>query len=119
MRRGWLAGPVVVAAAGLARGGDGLGSRSRARATRRAPRVACRPPAQKGFAQAKILLGPLPLGAAVKAVPPAVELGQVDAGVVYKPDVRAAGAKVRGIAVPAGQNASTSSPIAVLPRAPN
>ena len=48
-----------------------------------------------------------------------VALGEVDAGVVYVTDVRAAGDKVKGIEIPADVNASTSYPIAALTKAPN
>jgi molybdate transport system substrate-binding protein len=43
-----------------------------------------------------------------------VELGNVDAGMVYVTDVKAARSKVKGIAVPSGDNASTLYPIATL-----
>ena len=43
----------------------------------------------------------------------------MDAGLVYATDVRAAGTKVTGIAIPAAQNASTEYPIAALTKAPN
>jgi molybdate transport system substrate-binding protein len=58
-------------------------------------------------------------GPDVKSVLTAVQLGEVDAGVVYKTDVQAAGSKVKGIEIPAGQNASTSYPIATLTDPPN
>jgi molybdate transport system substrate-binding protein len=48
-----------------------------------------------------------------------VQLGEVDAGMVYKTDVQAAGTKVKGIEIPADQNAPTSYPIASLTKAPN
>src|SRR5207249_2056259 len=83
------------------------------------PQVPCGATAQKVFDNAKITVKPVTLGADVKAVLTAVELGEVDAGVVYKTDVRAAGAKVEGIEIPADENASTSYPIAVLTKAPN
>jgi molybdate transport system substrate-binding protein len=83
------------------------------------PQVPCGTTAQKVFDNAKITVKPVTLGPDVKAVLTAVELGVVDAGVVYKTDVQAAGAKVRGIEIPAEQNASTSYPIATLTKAPN
>ncbi len=55
----------------------------------------------------------------VKAVLTKVTLGEVDAGLVYVTDVRAAGSRVRGIEIPAGVNASTEYPLAVLDHAPN
>ena len=81
--------------------------------------VPCGATAQKVLDNAKVTVKPVTLGADVKAVLTAVELGEVDAGMVYKTDVQAAGAKVKGIEIPAGQNASTSYPIAVLSKAPN
>lgn len=81
--------------------------------------VPCGATAQKVFDGAGITVKPVTLGADVKAVLTAVQLGEVDAGVVYQTDVQAAGAKVTGIEIPAGQNASTSYPIATLSRAPN
>jgi molybdate transport system substrate-binding protein len=39
--------------------------------------------------------------------------------VVYRTDVQAAGSKVKGIDIPADQNASTAYPIATLTKAPN
>jgi hypothetical protein len=50
----------------------------------------------------------------VKATLTKVQLGEVDAGVVYVTDVLAAGDKVKGIQIPADVNASTSYPISIL-----
>jgi molybdate transport system substrate-binding protein len=83
------------------------------------PQVPCGTVARTVLDNAKITVKPVTLGADVKAVLTAVELGEVDAGVVYKTDVQAAGAKVKGIEIPAGQNASTTYPIATLTKAPN
>jgi molybdate transport system substrate-binding protein len=74
-------------------------------------------------ALAKTVLGdldvtPVTFGADVKAVLTAVQLGEVDAGLVYRTDVRAAGAKVTGIGIPADRNGFTSYPIATLTDAP-
>jgi len=81
--------------------------------------VPCGATAQQVFDKAKITVKPVTLGADVKAVLTAVRLGEVDAGVVYKTDVDAAGTKVKGIEIPAEENASTSYPIATLGKAPN
>jgi len=81
--------------------------------------VPCGATAKQVFDKAKLTVKPVTLGADVKAVLTAVQLGEVDAGVVYRTDVQAAGAKVEGIEIPAGQNASTSYPIATLAGAPN
>jgi molybdate transport system substrate-binding protein len=48
-----------------------------------------------------------------------VQLGEVDAGVVYVTDVRAAGDKVKGIEIAADVNASTTYPIVVLEESRN
>jgi len=50
----------------------------------------------------------------VKSVLTQVELGNVDAGVVYVTDVKAAGSKVKGVVIPANLNASTMYPIAAI-----
>jgi molybdate transport system substrate-binding protein len=55
----------------------------------------------------------------VKSVLSKVTLGEVDAGLVYVTDVRAAGDKVKGVVIPASVNASTSYPIATLSEAAN
>jgi molybdate transport system substrate-binding protein len=83
------------------------------------PQVPCGVTAQKVLDNAHVAVQPVTLGADVKAVLTAVETGEVDAGMVYKTDVHAAGAKVQGIEIPADQNASTSYPVAVLAKAPN
>ncbi|HST66445.1 MAG TPA: molybdate ABC transporter substrate-binding protein [Mycobacteriales bacterium] len=81
--------------------------------------VPCGATAQAVFAKQRLTVKPVTLGADVKSVLTQVQLGEVDAGVVYKTDVRAAGSKVTGIEIPADQNASTSYPIATLKAAPN
>jgi molybdate transport system substrate-binding protein len=48
----------------------------------------------------------------VKSVLAKVTLGEVDAGLVYVTDVRAAGDKVRGVPIPVGVDAVTTYPIA-------
>lgn len=81
--------------------------------------VPCGVTAQTVFDKAKITVKATTFGADVKSVLTTVSLGEVDAGVVYQTDVKAAGAKVKGIEIPADQNASTEYPIATLSTAPN
>jgi molybdate transport system substrate-binding protein len=50
----------------------------------------------------------------VKAVLSKVSLGEVDAGLVYVTDVLAAGGKVRGIEIPAAENATTDYLVAAV-----
>src|SRR5262249_3378584 len=66
------------------------------------------------FKNAGITVKPVTLQADVKSVLTQVELGNVDAGMVYVTDVKAAGAKVKGVAIPPGENASTLYPIATI-----
>lgn len=78
------------------------------------PDVPCGATAEKVFANAHVTVTPVTREQDVKATLTKVSLGEVDAGVVYVTDVRAAGSKVRGIEIPANINASTSYPIARL-----
>jgi molybdate transport system substrate-binding protein len=78
------------------------------------PQVPCGSTAAKVFANAKITVKPVTLEPDVKSVLGKVTLGEVDAGVVYVTDVRAAGTAVKGIPIPADVNASTTYPIAPL-----
>jgi len=81
--------------------------------------VPCGATAAKVFTNAKLTVTAVTQEVDVKAVLTKVTLGEVDAGVVYVTDVRAAGAKVKGIEIPADVNASTKYPIATLTKAPN
>jgi molybdate transport system substrate-binding protein len=81
--------------------------------------VPCGVTAAKAFANAKLQLTPVTQELDVKAVLTKVTLGEVDAGVVYLTDVRAAGAKVRAIEIPTDLDASTEYPIATLTNVPN
>ncbi|HEV7203532.1 MAG TPA: molybdate ABC transporter substrate-binding protein [Jatrophihabitans sp.] len=76
--------------------------------------VPCGVVAQKVFTRAKITVTPVASLADVKSTLAAVESGEVDAGLVYVTDVRSAGAKVKGVPIPAAVNASTKYPIAAL-----
>jgi molybdate transport system substrate-binding protein len=81
--------------------------------------VPCGATAAKVFLNAKLTLTPVTQEVDVKAVLAKVTLGEVDAGVVYVTDVRAAGEKAKGIKIPTALNASTKYPIATLTTAPN
>jgi molybdate transport system substrate-binding protein len=83
------------------------------------PQVPCGATAAKVFTNAKITVKPVTLEPDVKAVLSKVQLGEVDAGVVYVTDVLAAGAKVKGVEIPADVNASTNYPIAALTKSAN
>jgi molybdate transport system substrate-binding protein len=76
--------------------------------------VPCGAAALEVLDKAKITLTPVTQEVDVKATLSKVRLGEVDAGVVYVTDVRAAGDKVRGIEIPDDVNASTTYPIATL-----
>jgi molybdate transport system substrate-binding protein len=83
------------------------------------PQVPCGSVAQKVFSNAKITVKPVTLEPDVKSVLSKVQLGEVDAGMVYVTDVKAAGTKVMGVEIPADVNASTSYPIAALTKSAN
>ena len=78
------------------------------------PQVPCGVVAAGVFKNAGITVKPVTLQPDVKSVLTQVELGNVDAGVVYVTDVKAAGSKVKGVTIPANQNASTLYPIAAI-----
>jgi molybdate transport system substrate-binding protein len=81
--------------------------------------VPCGATAEKVFTNAKLTVKPVTLEADVKSTLAKVESNEVDAGVVYVTDVRAAGSKVKGIVIPTDVNASTEYPIAALTKARN
>lgn len=78
------------------------------------PRVPCGAVAAQVLRAAHVSVRPVSLEADVKATLAKVELGEVDAGIVYVTDVRAAGSKVVAVPIPAGVNATTDYPIATL-----
>ncbi len=78
------------------------------------PQVPCGVVAAEVFKNAGITVKPVTLQPDVKSVLTQVELGDVDAGVVYVTDVMAAGSKVKGVVIPANLNASTLYPIATI-----
>ncbi|HEY2307636.1 MAG TPA: molybdate ABC transporter substrate-binding protein [Streptosporangiaceae bacterium] len=78
------------------------------------PQVPCGVVAAEVFKNVGITVKPVTLQADVKSVLTQVELGNVDAGMVYVTDVMSAGTKVKGVAIPAADNASTLYPIATI-----
>lgn len=78
------------------------------------PQVPCGKVSTEVFERAGLKVRAVTEEVDVKSVLTKVTLGEVDAGVVYVTDVRAAGDKVRGIEIPDSQNASTTYPIATL-----
>jgi molybdate transport system substrate-binding protein len=71
------------------------------------------------FKNAKIRVKPAATADNVKATLALVESGEVDAGVVYVTDVKAAGSKVHSVVIPDNLNASTEYPIATLTKSTN
>jgi len=83
------------------------------------PQVPCGSVAQQVFTNAKITVKPVTLEPDVKSVLTKVQLGEVDAGMVYVTDVKAAGDKVKGVEISDDVNASTDYPIAALAKSGN
>jgi molybdate transport system substrate-binding protein len=81
--------------------------------------VPCGTVARQVFTNAGITVKPVTEEVDVKATLSKVELGEVDAGVVYVTDVTSAGDKVKGVQIPDDVNASTSYPIATLTASKN
>jgi molybdate transport system substrate-binding protein len=76
--------------------------------------VPCGKTALQVFSNAKITVKPATEQPDVKSTLTQIENDAVDAGVVYVTDVKAAGAKVTGVEIPANVNATTDYPIAVI-----
>ena len=95
---------------GKVTGGRLAGERRRSRPRSASRRCRAARPPQKVFTNAKITVTPVTLEPDVKSVLSKVQLGEVDAGVVYVTDVLAAGDKVKGVEIPADVNASTELP---------
>lgn len=81
--------------------------------------VPCGEAAVEAFDAAGVTPRPDTYGNDVKSVLTGVRLGEVDAGLVYRTDVRAAGSQVAGIDLPASATPVNHYPIAVLDEAPN
>jgi molybdate transport system substrate-binding protein len=76
--------------------------------------VPCGVVAAKVFHNAGITVHPATEEVDVKSVLTKVSVGEVDAGIVYVTDVRAAGDQVRGVRIPSPVNATTRYPIATV-----
>ncbi|YAL83000.1 molybdate ABC transporter substrate-binding protein [Dermacoccaceae bacterium W4C1] len=74
--------------------------------------VPCGTVAAKIFSAQKLTVKPVTREVDVKAVLTKVRLGEVDAGMVYVTDAKAAGSDVHSVTIPDDENASTSYPIA-------
>jgi len=84
-----------------------------------AEQVPCGAAAKKVFEAAKITPAPDTLEQDVKAVLTKVSLGEVDAALVYRTDVHAAGDKVEGEDFAEASGAVNDYPVAPLAKAPN
>ncbi|GAA3466947.1 molybdate ABC transporter substrate-binding protein [Nonomuraea roseola] len=83
-----------------------------------AQQVPCGAAAVKALDAAGLKVTPVTLEQDVKATLTKVELGEVDAALVYRTDVIAAAGKVKGIAFPEADKAINDYPIATLTEAP-
>jgi len=83
------------------------------------PQVPCGALAQTVLGKAKVTVKPVTEGLDVKSTLAYVTGGQADAAVVYVTDVKAAGAKVKGVQIPPADNASTAYPIATIKASKN
>jgi molybdate transport system substrate-binding protein len=84
-----------------------------------APDVPCGAAAAQVFEAAGITAAPDTEEEDVRAALTKVELGEVDAALVYASDVRSAGAAVQGIEFPEAEEAINEYPICSLAEAPN
>ncbi|WP_448330760.1 molybdate ABC transporter substrate-binding protein [Streptomyces sp. DSM 41534] len=84
-----------------------------------AKEVPCGAAAQKALDGAGLKLTPVSYEQDVKGALTKVQLKEVDASVVYKTDVKAAGGKVTGVEFPESKKAINDYPIALLKDAPN
>lgn len=84
-----------------------------------AEQVPCGEAAGRAFAAAGVVARPDTLEQDVKAVVAKVRTGEVDAGLVYATDVRAARGEVEGVQLPAEQRAPADYPVVVLRDAPH
>ena len=83
------------------------------------PTAPCGALAQQLLTKAGVTVRPAASEPDVKSTLAVVQSGDVDAGIVYVTDVKAAGSKVTGVPIPAAQNGTTEYPIAALTHAKN
>jgi molybdate transport system substrate-binding protein len=76
--------------------------------------VPCGVAADALFEKNKLAVTPVTREVDVKAVLSKVQLGEVDAGIVYVTDVKGSDGAVNGIEIPADENVTTDYPIAAL-----
>ncbi|MEV4611107.1 molybdate ABC transporter substrate-binding protein [Kitasatospora sp. NPDC049258] len=84
-----------------------------------AKEVPCGSAAVTALAAGAVALTPVTLEQDVKGALTKVELGEVDASLVYKTDVQADAAKIDGVDFPEAAKAVNDYPIAALTKAPN
>ena len=84
-----------------------------------APQVPIGRYAQQVFDRAGVTVTPVSLEENVKAIVTKVTSGEADAGIVYATDVRAAGQRAEGVAIPDELNVVATYPIAVTEASPN
>ncbi|MFG2912032.1 molybdate ABC transporter substrate-binding protein [Kitasatospora sp. NPDC048298] len=84
-----------------------------------AKEVPCGAAAQTALKAAGVDLTPVTLEQDVKGALTKVELGEVDASLVYRTDVQADAAKIDGVDFPEADKAVNDYPIAALAKAPN
>jgi molybdate transport system substrate-binding protein len=84
-----------------------------------APEVPCGAAAQQVLATAGVTAAPDTLEEDVRAALTKVELGEVDAALVYASDIASAGRDVEGIPVPEAETAVNRYPVCVVQHAPN
>jgi molybdate transport system substrate-binding protein len=84
-----------------------------------APDVPCGSAARQVFEAAGVTAVPDTEEEDVRAAVTKVELGEVDAALVYASDVRSAGSAVEGIPFPEAEEAVNAYPVCVLEAAPN
>ncbi len=84
-----------------------------------APQVPCGAATQKLATDSRTRLAPVSEEASVTDVLNKVTAGEADAGLVYVTDVRAAGGKVAGVAIPQSGKAVNTYPVAALKGARN